>query len=171
MTPNCRVQVRVVFQQQPGHALVVGIGGHFLAVDRAGPAVLPSGNGLLIPVGTFHQAHGDGGAPVFGPNHQVFQIVVAVPQVGLQGYPQVIALAKLCLHQNVFENGEGQGLVAVLLHVKVDGDPELLGAAQQGTNMLADLDPAALGIQRIKLRVEGGQLNGYLHLGQRFTVG
>jgi hypothetical protein len=74
------------------------------------------------------------------------QILVAVPQIGLQGDADVVPLTEFRFHQNVFEDGQGQILVLVLLHVEVDGYPQFLGPAQQGANVATDSLTAAFGI-------------------------
>jgi hypothetical protein len=156
------VEMGVVLQQKLGHALEIGVGSRLAVVNRLRPVLLRRQDGLLIPVGPLDQAHRHRGSPLFGPGDQVLQIGVAIPQVGLQRQANVGAASELRLQQQLLQNGQGEGFVAVLLHVEMDPDSQSFCPAQQDANPFPHFGFGPQGIDGIELGIEGCQLHRHL---------
>ncbi len=150
-------QPAIVLHQEPREPLEIGVGLPFLLVDGNGPAVRLGHDRFVVPVGPLHQPHPDRRAALFRPLQEGFGVALRLGQVRLHDDADVGKVAELVLHQNLFEDLEGEVFVGVLLHVDVDVGVVLAGGPQQGTQPLLDVLGRARHVDGAKLAVEGRQ--------------
>jgi hypothetical protein len=121
---------------------------------------LPRDDGLVVPIRALHEPHGDALPLGARPVDHVAQIGLGVLEVSLHREAALRAIGELRLGENRFEEAQREVLHRVALHVHADEGAEFLRAAQHGAEALAELRDGGVGIGRVNLRVEGGELHG-----------
>ena len=156
-----------VLHHEGRRGLVAGIGLPLLLPHRHRPAGGPGVDRLVIPVGALHEPHPHGRAAVFRPGGERGQIMGSFVEVALHHDPAVRPLAKLLLHRDLLEDGEGEVFAGMALHVDVNLRVRVAGEPPERPQPGEHASGGARGVDGIKPAVERGELERHVHPRQR----
>ena len=151
----------LVFKDQSRLTFKGGIALGLDGPDRDGPAVLLGLDRLVIPVGAFYQADGDLCLVLFCPADQVDQILVSVPEIGLQDDADVGVVPVFQLQAAV--EFDDDCLVAVAFHVDTQETVQLNHLVTDPAHLLQHGLDRALEILGIGQGKERGRLDRHIH--------
>ena len=143
----------VMVVQEAHAALVVGVGLVLVLEHGDRPALGLGLDGLGVPVGALHQAHGDRLRTSGRECDQIGQVVAGVLEVGLDDDARV-DVGELVLGQQLAEQLQGEVLGVVVLHVEVDVGAPVAGQPQEGAEAGLGLREGVVARKRV---VEGGE--------------
>ena len=112
-------------------------------------------NGLVVPVRTLYEPHGDDAPGALGPIHHAARIIRRTAQVCLHGKS---GLKVHCLAATL-EELNGEVLERKLLHVKVDKYPMLLGTFKNRHDFRHQRANGTLGIDWVNASAERTDLD------------
>src|SRR5688572_6224417 len=145
VTREGRPQRPVQVEQDVGAAFEVSVRLPFVLEHRYGPAPLRSDDGFEVPVGALYETDPDGSAATLRPLGELDDVSLAVAQVRLEHDADVGASRVLGRAEDFLEQGEGQVLDVVVLHVDVDECARFRGGVEHRFEAGNDGAPDAVG--------------------------